>query len=185
MSKENLSARRINDAEMSLIKNTFAENDMLLVTIRKALLGISLNADEKKLIAQVMKGDVVALIRKIFLPEITGTEPLGQTVDLWMTLSITDKTSSQVEVLVNSRKILIDWLETAINAIVAGKKVRDVRSFSPSTFEGMTELNANIIARNTYIGHVEQQLLQLKMLAGMKAETVDQTKQRLGKDSAK
>lgn len=103
---------RIKDEELSWIKNTFAENDIGL-----------------------------KIIRKIFFPEITGDTPVGQIVDLWMTLKLEE---------MNPEEALI-----------------------------------NIKARNSVIQHVEGCLMQLKMLAGMKDETVEQTKQRLKKDSNK
>ncbi len=106
------SQMRITDADLSIIKNTFAENDELL-----------------------------KVLRKVFLPEITEDTPLGQVIDLWMTVKIEDLTPEQALI--------------------------------------------NIKARNTLITHIEQQLLQLKFLAGMKSETVDQTKERLSKDSSK
>jgi hypothetical protein len=43
----------------------------------------------------------------------------------------------------------------------------------------------NLKARNTVIQHIEQQLLSLKLLAGMKDESVEDTKARLQKDSSK
>lgn len=103
---------RITDAELSWIKNTFAENDIGL-----------------------------KIFRKIFLPEITANAPIGQNLDLWMTLKIDDMSPE--------------------DAII------------------------NLKARNTVIQHVEQCLMQLKALAGLKDETVAQTVERLKKDSSK
>ena len=55
------SQMRITDAELSLIKMTFAENELLLKTLRK-----------------------------FFLPELDPTVPLGQNIDLWMTVKVDD-----------------------------------------------------------------------------------------------
>jgi hypothetical protein len=101
---------RITDEELALIKSTFAGNEKLL-----------------------------KLLRKIFLPEITADAPIGQNIDLWMTLKVDELPHEQ--------------------AIV------------------------NIKARNTVIQHLEMCLGQLNILAGIKDETVDQTKTRLKKDS--
>jgi hypothetical protein len=103
---------RITDAELSLIKTVFADNEVLL-----------------------------KLLRKVFLPEIDVTTPLGQQIDLWMTVKIEDMTPEE--------------------AII------------------------NLKARNTLISHLEMCLNQLKVLAGTKTETVEQTKDRLKKDSSK
>ena len=40
-------------------------------------------------------------------------------------------------------------------------------------------------ARNTLITHIEQQLMMLKILAGVSDETVEETKERLMKESSK
>jgi len=103
---------RISDLELELIKNTFAGNDELLM-----------------------------LLRKVFLPELQPNIPLGQNIDLWMTLKLEDLTPEQALI--------------------------------------------NIKARNTVIQHIEQQLLTLKLLAGGKDESVEQTKKRLAQDSSK
>lgn len=43
----------------------------------------------------------------------------------------------------------------------------------------------NLKARNTLINHVEQCLMQLQTLAGVKTESVDETKAKLAANSAK
>lgn len=103
---------RITDAELSWIKNTFAGNDMGL-----------------------------KIFRKIFFPEIKVETPIGQQVDLWMTIPLEDLTPEEALI--------------------------------------------NIKARNSLIQHVEQCLVQLKVLAGLKEETVEQTVERLKKNSSK
>ena len=103
---------RITDEELSIIKSLFADND-------KAL----------------------KIMRKIFLPEIMPEAPLGQNIDLWMTVKIEDLTPEQALI--------------------------------------------NLKARNTVISHIEAQLMQLRNLAGMKDESVDETKDRLTKNSTK
>jgi hypothetical protein len=103
---------RITDADLSLLKNTFAENEHL-----------------------------IKLLRKIFLPEITADAPIGQNLDLWMTIKLEDLTPEQIAI--------------------------------------------NVKARNTVIQHVESCLSQIKILAGQKTETVEQTKENLKKNSSK
>lgn len=103
---------RITDAELGLLKMTFADNDVLL-----------------------------KLMRKIFLPEIDLNAPVGSQVDLWMTIKIEDQTTEE--------------------AII------------------------NLKARNQVITHLEMCLNQIKILAGQKDETPEQTKERLAKDSSK
>lgn len=109
---ENKQEMRISDEELQLLKNTFSGNN-----------------------------DLLKLLRKVFLPEISSKAPFGQNIDLWMTVKIDD--------------------------------------LSPE------EAIINLKARNILINHIEQQLLQLYLLAGMKEETVEETKKRLSKNSSK
>jgi len=110
--KEEGKQMRITDAELKTIKHTFADNDHLL-----------------------------KVLRKVFLPEIDPNAPIGQTIDLWMTLKTDDASPDQLVI--------------------------------------------NLKARNLLITHIEQQLMQLKFLAGKKDETVEETKNRLSKNSSK
>ena len=103
---------RITEIELGLLKATFADNDVLL-----------------------------KVLRKIFFPEVTADAPIGQNLDLWMTLKIEDM--SPEDALINLK------------------------------------------ARNTVIQHVEQCLMQIKALAGLKDDTVEQTVERLKTDSNK
>lgn len=110
--KEKSQEMRISDTEMNLLKNTFGGND-----------------------------ELVKLLRKIFLPELSADAPIGQNLDLWMTVKIEDLTPEQALI--------------------------------------------NLKARNTVIQHLEMCLQQIKVLAGLKDESVEQTKERLKKDSSK
>lgn len=103
---------RITDAELQTIKSLFADNE-----------------------------EGLKVMRKIFLPELDPATPLGQNLDLWMTVKIEDMSPEQAVI--------------------------------------------NIKARNTLITHIEQQLLQLRSLAGLKVETVEETKTRLAGNSSK
>lgn len=106
------SQMRFSDEEVQLMKNTFAGNE-----------------------------DLLKLIRKVFLPEVDPKAPLGQVIDLWMTVKIEEMTPEQALI--------------------------------------------NIKARNSLISHVDMCLMQLGILAGQKDETVEETKARIAKNSAK
>lgn len=54
-----------------------------------------------------------------------------------------------------------------------------VKNLSPE------EARINIIARNEVINHIEQQLIQLKILSEQKLETFEEVEKRLKKDSNK
>lgn len=172
---------RISDEELSVIKNTFAENDELLQVIRKAMLELAPVGDEKAILD--LSPEVHGVLRKMLLPEIDGTTPLGQTIDLWMTVQISDKPPEIAHLILQSRQMLIDRIKAGLDSLKAWKVSSAYTDFiitEDSDFD-----YANLIARNTFINHVDQQLIQIKILAGQKDETVEQTKERLAKDSSK
>lgn len=106
------SQMRITDDELKVIKGTFRNNEPLL-----------------------------KILRKIFLPELDPNTPIGQNIDLWMTVNVENMTPEQALI--------------------------------------------NIKARNILINHIDLQLMQLKLLAGVEEETIEQLEERMRKDSSK
>lgn len=110
--QSNGSQMRITKEEMDLFKSVFRGNDKLL-----------------------------KLMRKMFLPEIDPDAPLGQMLDLWMTIQIKDLSPEQAY--------------------------------------------ATIVARNMLIQHIDQRLLEIKLLADSEPITEEQVKANASKNSAK
>lgn len=180
---------RYSDDELRMIKSNFAENESLLLLMRKAMFQFPMTAEERELLAnQFSSEEINKLMRKTFLPEIQDDIPLGQSIDLWMTVEMRDKDPQRVMVDLLVRKRLIERLETGLECL---------KGVVPVDFDPVVKYSPNIVmsesydeyvkvnSRNTYISHIEQQLIQLKLLAGLKEETIEESKERLKKDSAK
>lgn len=103
---------RFTDGELSLIRNTFQGQE-----------------------------DLLRLMRKVFLPELDPKAPLGQMIDLWMTVKVDEMTPEQAVI--------------------------------------------NLKARNTLITHIDQQLIQLKLLAETTDITPEEALDKLKKNSNK
>lgn len=73
---------RFTEEELNLIKATFAGNEKLL-----------------------------KLLRKVFLPEYDPQAPLGQVVDLWMTLDLANMSARDAEIRIWARNSLITHVE--------------------------------------------------------------------------
>lgn len=97
--------------------------------------------NELKIIRDTFKGntELLKLMRKVFLPELDPTAPLGEMIDLWMSVPVKEMMPQEAQI--------------------------------------------NILARNSLIMHIEQQLIQLNILAEM--ETEKEQAERTKKDSAK
>lgn len=180
---------RYSDDELRMIKANFAENESLLLLMRKAMFQFPMSAEERELLSnQFSSEEINKLMRKTFLPEIQDDIPLGQSIDLWMTVEMRDKDPQRVMVDLLVRKRLIERLETGLECL---------KGVVPVDFDPVVKYSPNIVmsesydeyvrvnSRNTYISHIEQQLIQLKLLAGLKEETIEESKERLKKDSAK
>lgn len=183
---------RFDDVELSLMKNTFAENDELLKAIRKVFLQTELSAVDKSLLS-ILKGNdqLIKLINKTFNPQIDPDAPFHQLVDLWMTIDLKDKPISELLPVFNARKLLINLIEQGLENIelVANNSAQtiDVKLSNLVSLKGKSaeEFYAELTARNSLISHVEAQLGQISILAGQKDESVEKTKEKLLKNSNK
>lgn len=90
---------RITDEEIELIQRTFAGNDRL-----------------------------VRLMRKLFLPEIDPNAPIGQMVDLWMTVDIRDMSPEEAFLNIKARNQLITHVDQQLMTIqvIANMEPEDV-----------------------------------------------------------
>lgn len=175
---------RFSDAELSLIKNTFSENDDLIKAIRKVMLQLTLDPIDVSVLNAVKPQQVQSVIRKAFLPTIDGNAPLHQVIDLWMTVKLDGKSVKEGFLQIKARELLIKIIDEQLQ-VLEGKKKRGRVNLSKLTLvkDKEEDVIAKVIARNTYITHVEQMLVELLLLAGLKEETLEQTMERLQKNS--
>lgn len=176
---------RYSDSELAIIKSTFAENERFVKAIRKVFLQIKLNAEEKELI-KGLNENVLNIIKKTFLPEIDGDAPLFQLIDLYMQLNIDlkDKSETECHKFIDAKEIEVNYLKQQY-AVLSGEKVKiDIvlADLIDSKSDKYSKL-CNIIARNFILSFVDSMLNQLIFLAGLKTETVEETINRLQKDS--
>lgn len=175
---------RYSDEELGLIKNTFAGDDTNLYAVRKHMLGATLTEGEQKFIEQLTP-ELKALLNKCFNPIIDGDSPLFQLVDMKMPLSpdLKGKTREEAEDIIAIKQVQIDYVQSRLDAF-------DGNGNSTPSLEAMADLKAsnafiNIQARNYLLSYIDSFVNDLRNLAGQKDETIEQTKQRLAKDSTK
>ena len=179
---------RFTDAELSLIKNTFAENDELLKAMRKVFLQMPLDVIDKSLLAVFASTDLMAVVRKAWLPTLDPDAPFHQLIDLLITVDIKEKTPEEARPHIDARLLVIDYLEQQLQVLstldeeatpIRFASLADVRTANDD------EMYVKLTARNTIIGHNEMQLDQMRILAGFKDETPEQTQKRLRQDSSR
>lgn len=187
--KKKQQTMRYTDDELGAIKSVFAENDDLLKAIRKSMLQMSLNALDLSMLEVVKTPAVLALLRKSLLPTLDGDAPLNQVIDLWMTVNIAEKDPFESYNQLKARELLINYIDQQLRVLSdrSAKEKIKFESLSNLTIPRAEapQVFINFVARNTIIQHIEQVLNILKVLAGMKDETLEQTQERLRKDSSK
>jgi len=179
---------RFSNKELITIKGVFAENDELLRTIRKVFYQMPLNAIDLSALEVTFKNkpELNRIMRKCFLPEIEADVPFQQQIDLWMTIRLKEMIVDEASVHLDSIQIWIDYIGQQLEVLKGGKRPKiSFKELSNIKEDIPTAKFAKMLARNTIINHVEQQLNQLLVLAGMKTETPEETVERLQKDSNK
>lgn len=172
---------RFTDNELRLMKNTFAENFNILKVLRKVMLQMELTEVEKTTAKKNFNSkneEMVNLMHKVFLPTLDGEAPINQMVDLWLTLDVNNKTPEAASQQIEARGFVIKFLSQQLK-VLEGKDEETLR------LDELMNNQTNLMARNTIIIHVEQQLNQLRLLSGTKEETPEETVKRLSKDSSK
>lgn len=183
--KKKVQQMRISDVEFELLKSTFAEREELLKTIRNLFFGLPLTEDEKRQIREVFSSEALRkLMRKQFLPELQNDLPIGQAIDLWMTIDLKDKDDDERMRIIESRRILIEMIEKSLKLLENPEgELVDLTAWE--RIPRLEWFTSNLIARNTFISHTDQQLAVIRTLSGQKLETVEETKKRLLQDSSK
>lgn len=171
-----------NEEELSLIKNTFAENDTLLYTIRKVFLQFDLTEPEKNLIKMSVTPDVLHVLKKRILPEIGPEYPLGQLPSLLTTLTKDLQTydCERMEDQFAAKQLEIDYLTQQF------KVLEDLDAPQPIKLKEMAQMEYVMMTAYLFLlGYIDPSLNMIKILAGEKIETPEDQKARLLRDSSK
>lgn len=179
---------RYSDKELSLLKSTFAEQEDIMILIRKFLLQGDINKEEMNLLTKYRQNpDVVAILKKAVAPELDKLAPPSQTVDLFTHMDLNPTPADHAYLIIQARHLAKKYLDQRFDAF-AGKKI-----VKPISFDGLIEPEEdfkqtyiNFIARNFLLPHIDSQLFgSLMIIAGTKEETPEEQRKRLLRDSNK
>lgn len=177
-----------NSAELSLIKNTFAENEPLLFAIRKVLLQFELNDGDRSLL-KLVNTDVLNVLKKRILPEISNVFPLGQLPSLMTTLTNDLKTKDVDDMALqfDAKQLQLDYLEQQF-AVLEGKEVEEkIKLAELGNLKGKPAKSqfCHMTAYLFLLGYIDPMLIMIKTIAGNKDETLEELNKRLKRDSNK
>lgn len=191
MARDKEQKMRFTDSELSLMKALFADNEELLFIIRKVLLQCELTELEEITLRKSITEPAHDILRKVFLPTLDPDAPIFQLTDMTLGLGadIKDKTPEEAMPYIQAKDIEIKFLKQQLLALA------DISLDQPIKLADMIDLKVtktnadkvfvNILARNFLLSFIDTHIQQIKFLAGLREETVEQTKARLMKDSNK
>lgn len=174
-----------NDKELELIKSVFAENEPLLLAIRKLFFGADLSDDEKDMIKSSFSNPEV---KTVFRKKVYGLNnletPVGQLSDFWLGAEkqIFGASKDTIKQALESKKRILSMFEKCFQLLdnPDGEKVS-----IEYNYEEDDELGIGMITRNLFMMAIENALLTIKVISGEKKETLEQTIERLKKDSSR
>lgn len=177
-----------NEAELSLIKNTFSENDPLLYAIRKVLLQFELNEGDKALL-KLVNGDILNVLKKRVFPTLSNVFPLGQLPSLMTTLTqdLKSKDLNDMDLQFKSKIIQMEYLEQQFAILGGEERTEDISLAKLGEIKGKTSENQfiDMTAYLFLLGYIDPMLIMIKTIAGKKEETLTQLNERLKRDSNK
>ena len=100
------------DKEYELMANLFADNEKLLMALRKHFLQGELTESEASLIKGfASKPNAMAILRKTLLPELNPEAPVGQLVDLWINIDTKNKLVEDAHLEMRAKDIFVKYLK--------------------------------------------------------------------------
>ena len=162
-----LSRGLYSDTELSVIAETFFENEDLLTALRNFFLQFQLTEREQTLIDAFAKTPAYDVLYKTFLPELSPDAPIGRSVDLWAGVNTTEKLPEDSVLEMKSREKVINYLEEQFRRMTGNKDIGDISlddliyTKSKSAEQAFVDLSA----RNSIIGQVNGNLMNLRSLA--------------------
>lgn len=174
------------EKDIEVIKATFADNEALLVLLRKLFFGKDISEDEKKLIKSTFSNpEVVEVLRRKVYPVQNFDGGLLQFNDFWLDAEsqVFGASRDTIYQAIESKKLIKAMLEKAFNLLINPDGEKVVIDYDPII--EADPLGVKMIARNLYIRSIQTALITVHLIAGRKDETPEQATKRLLSDSAK
>lgn len=181
-----------NDAELEVIKNTFAENDELLYAIRNVFFQFPTTDGQKVLIQNGVTPEVLNVLKKRILPDPSSEFPINQipTILSTFTNDLKSRTVEDLIPLFEAKDIEIKYLEQQFR-VLQGEKI-DVTvptiilsELSKIDLNDPMKTQSRLSAYLFILGYVDPMLGFIKSIAGNKGETIENQKKRMMRDSSK
>jgi hypothetical protein len=167
---------RFSEKEKELLAITFKNREDLLIALRNFFFNLADEGQISLVRSHIKTTEIKKLMRKVVIPELAPDIPIGQTVDLWMTVNI-----DQGWVYLKARELLIKALNEALE-LLDDPKAKKVDLNVPSEMD-RTEFEPHLIARNMFITHMEMRMLEIRTLANAVQLSPEELQKRIKQDS--
>ncbi len=145
------------DKEYDLIAQLFADNEKLLMTLRKHFLQGEMTESEQSLIKGFAKNpQAMELLRKTLIPDINPEAPVGQLVDLWVSIDTKNKLCEDAHLEMKAKAIFEDYLYQQFD-LLTGKSADNIR-LEDLIYNELKDSETAFIdlqARNTLLVHID------------------------------
>jgi len=168
---------RFTTEELSLISNTFFENDDVLKAVRKFFLQAELEPQEQNIIDGLSQ-QTIALLRKQLLPEINADSPFYQNRDMWTSIKTDEKLAEDVYLDMKAQDIAIRYLEEQFERLIGNFDDNTIRlkELVFNSKKDPDEAFADLKARNTLLLHIDAYIDELRVIAINNAKIDDDDK---------
>lgn len=178
-------ARNISDIEAELIRSTITDD--LLKSVRGLFLGLEVSEAEKRSIKSTFSSEeLLAIVTRRFYPELSKDTDIGQVQDSWLGAEqmVFGQSPEVIYQALQYKELALQHTKQALGLLANPDGAQLDLSYNANKYPNDTQA-INLLARNQFIRHVENQLLFLSLISKQKVATPEQTQSKARKDSTK
>jgi len=166
--REALSKGLYSKDELEIIIDTFFDNEELITAIRNHFFQFKLTDKEQEILKAFVPTDAYSILYKTFLPELNPDTPVGQSVDLWVSINTKEKLPEDSILEMKARIIVVSYLEEQFNRMFKGREELGDIQLSDLVYVKSKDTEAAYIelnARNEILRQINGNLLNLRNIA--------------------
>lgn len=193
---EDSTQMRFTENDWDILRPIFKDNDNILKLLRKIFYHQDFNEEELKLMKLNFNGrkESLSLLRKLFQPEITTDEPIGNAGSRWIDRKFADYLANEMKPVILGRQDSIKWVEKGLNRIEdlinGGNGKSEIVPLDinlTEDYSGLTseDIKRKVVSIQEHTTQTENMLSILKVMCNLKKETEKEQIERLKKDSVK
>lgn len=186
MTEQQQNQMPVSEHEVEVIKRAFKGDEQMLKSMRALMLGLEVSDAEKQAIKKLFADEeLYKIVCRRFAPQLDRNAPIGQVQDMWLGAEqmVFGQMESTIEQAIQYKDLSIKMTKEALGLLRNPDGQRMNIVYDPTTLVGDT-LGVQLLGRNQFLRHVEQQLLFLHLIAERKDETKEEQDKRNKQNSS-